>query len=257
MKVYIHKSFFNIGGSKLLKSVINMIYPRCCPVCSKIVIPRDCKVCPQCKYLFKRIVEPRCKKCSKPIENEEKEYCFDCSSKNLHYIRGYAIWVYDDIMKKSISGYKFAGKKEYADYYVEEMITSYADEIHKIKPDCLIPIPIHRSKLRKRGFNQAELIAKGIAKELNIPIFAKTLIRNKKTLPQKGLNDKERLKNLMQAFSFSNKDILNYTNGKLNKVILIDDIYTTGSTIEACTKVLIESGVHEVYFLCICIGKGF
>lgn len=243
-------------GGTVLKSLMDILYPRRCAICGEIVSTRGALACPDCKDKLTKINEPRCKKCSKPIESEEKEYCHDCEKKHFHYIKGFSIWVYDSNMKKSISDFKFHGRREYGDFYVHEVINRYKNEILNIKPDALIPIPIHRTKKVQRGYNQAEILAKGIGKELGIPVLANLLIRDKKTLPQKQLNDKERLKNLEKAFSFSNE--VGETNRNiLRKVILVDDIYTTGSTIEACTNILLCNKIEEVYFISICIGKGY
>jgi predicted amidophosphoribosyltransferase len=82
------------------------------------------------------------------------------------------------------------------------------------------------------------------------------LLRNKKTLPQKGLSDKERLRNLTEAFEVNHRLTLNYRE-PLSRILLVDDIYTTGATIEACSKVLKSCGIGEVYFIVLCIGKGY
>ncbi len=240
----------------MLKAIIDIIYPRRCPICGDIVKPRGELVCPPCKLKLKPIDEPRCKKCSKPIESEEKEYCHDCETKKHHYIKGYALWVYDPQMKKSRADFKFHGRREYSDFYIDEIIKRYGMEINKITPDVLVPIPIHKSKQMQRGYNQADILAIGIGKKLNIAVLSHLLQRDKKTLPQKLLNDKERLKNLEKAFTFL-KEESNKFPARIRKVMLIDDIYTTGSTIEACTNILLQNGIDEVYFLSICIGKGF
>lgn len=240
----------------LLEPIINVIYPRRCPVCGDIVTPRGELACPSCRKNLTPIQEPRCKKCSKPVESEEAEFCLDCFKKRHKYIKGFALWLYDAGMKKSIADFKFHGRREYGEFYVSEIVKRFEKEILDIAPDVLIPIPIHRSKQLRRGYNQAEILAKGIGKELEIPVLPHLLLRNKNTLPQKQLNDKERLKNLEQAFEFSEKEKERYNN-HIHKVILIDDIYTTGSTIEACTNILIQNGINEIYFICVCIGKGY
>jgi len=120
----------------------------------------------------------------------------------------------------------------------------------------LVPVPIHKSKYRERGYNQAEVLAKGIGRELNIPVLSDLLIRNKKTLPQKQLSDKERLNNLREAFEY-NSTYAEKLRRQPDRLMLVDDIYTTGSTIEACTNVLKQNGVSYVYFITLCIGKGF
>jgi ComF family protein len=233
-----------------------MLYPVRCPVCGDIVIPNDRRICFSCENKLQIISEPRCKKCSKPIEQDQSEYCNDCERKNYHFEYGYSLWAYDSVMKKSISDFKYRFKKEHAKYYINEVIKQYGKTINQLAPDAIIPVPIHKSKYRERGYNQAEILAKGIGRELNIPVLPHLLIRNKKTLPQKQLSDKQRLKNLQEAFIFNNISASDYPR-RLERLLLVDDIYTTGSTIEACTNVLLSNGVNYVYFITLCIGKGF
>ncbi len=240
----------------MFQYLIDMLYPIRCPVCREIVVPKGQRICVGCREKLKLIEEPRCKKCSKPVEEEEEEYCSDCLRKNFHYVRGYALWVYDAVMKESMADFKYRNKKEYARFYVEELLFHYGETIKKLSFDALVPVPIHRSKYRLRGYNQAAVLAGGIGKELGIPVLNELLIRVKKTLPQKQLNDRERLKNLQEAFQMNSKAADSFGK-ELNRVLLVDDIYTTGSTIEACTGILQEHGVKEVYFMTVCIGKGY
>lgn len=240
----------------MINYLIDFVYPRRCPICGDIASPKGNLACPSCKDKLKLIVEPKCKKCGKQVEFEEEEFCFDCSKKHHQYSYGMSLWEYNKIMQKSISDYKYNGRKEYADFYIEEFIKYYSEEILRINPDVLVAIPIHKSKLNERGYNQAEILCSGIGNKLGIATLPNLLLRDKKTLPQKQLNDKERFKNLQKAFSFSQKE--NDKLGKqINKVLLVDDIYTTGSTIEACTRILLDNGVKQVYFATLCIGKGF
>lgn len=240
----------------MLQAILDMLYPVRCPVCGDIVIPKDSKICSPCEKKLQLITQPRCKKCSKPIDQDQSEYCSDCKRKEYHFKYGYSLWVYDSIMKKSISNFKYHYRKEYAKYYIEKVILNYGDVINRMAPDVLVPVPIHKSKYRERGYNQAEILANGIAKGLNIPVIPHLLIRDKKTLPQKQLSDKERLKNLQEAFVLNDKAFSEFPE-KLNSILLVDDIYTTGSTIEACTNVLVRSGIENIYFITLCIGKGF
>jgi ComF family protein len=209
-----------------------------------------------CKEQLIYVVEPMCKRCGKPIEDEEKEYCSDCERKKFHYERGFAVWVYNDAMRISIAAYKYHSKKEYSKFYVHEMLRLNKESLHKLELDAIIPVPIHRSKYLERGYNQAELLAKGIGGDLRIPVLTKLLVRNRKTLPQKKLSDKERLKNLSEAFSV-NEQFLNTEITSIKKVLLVDDIYTTGSTVEACSSLLKSHGIDEVYFIVLCIGEGY
>jgi ComF family protein len=233
-----------------------MIYPTRCPICGNIVIPKEQGVCKDCGDKLIYISEPRCKRCSKPIEDEEKEYCNDCERRTFHYDKGYALWVYNDAMKNSIAAFKYHSKKEYSRFYIGEIVRVYGEWLRKLAPDAIIPVPIHRSKYLERGYNQADLLAKGIGKELGTPVLSKFLIRNRKTLPQKKLSDKERLRNLSEAFEVSDGHKDNKLT-RIKRILLVDDIYTTGSTVEACSNILKAQGINEVYFIVLCIGKGY
>lgn len=200
------------------------------------------------------IEEPRCKKCSKPIEDEEAEYCYDCNQKQFHYEAGYALWIYDEVAKKSIGHYKYSGRREYIDFYAEEFLKKFKDKLLQLNANVLVPVPLHISKQRQRGFNQAQLFAEKLSMELKVPVCSDIIIRKRKTTPQKELSNKERFLNLEQAFCIGKMDT--WQSKEFEKVILVDDIYTTGSTIEACTKVLISAGVKKVYFVSLCIGRG-
>lgn len=182
------------------------------------------------------------------------EYCYDCSVKEFHYVRGYSVWLYDAVMKRSIIEFKYKGRKEYTQYYVEEMIRHLGSEIKEICPDVIIPIPVHPSRRRQRGYNQAELLANELGNKMHFQTRSDILIRVIKTRPQKELSNVERMKNLERAFCVrrTGEDF-----SKFHKVLLIDDIYTTGSTIEACAKVLKRAGMGKVYFITLCIGQGF
>ena len=235
------------------ESLIGIMYPRRCPICGNIVIPKSESACVKCRLKLNPIQEPRCKKCSKPLLNEEQEYCFDCQRQQHHYEKGYAVYTYEESIKDSLIQYKFYGKREFAKFYVESIISELGDKLLRLQPDVIVPVPLHKRKLRIRGFNQAELLAKGIGDALSIPLHTDWLERVKYTTPQKKLNDKERLRNLERAF-LCRAD----TNDIIGKcILLVDDIYTTGSTIEACTRVLLQAGCSKVYFVTICIGKGF
>lgn len=197
-----------------------------------------------------RIKQPTCFKCGKPVINNEIEYCFDCEKIPKLYVKGFPAFVYTDDIRESLMGYKYNNKREFTGFYVEEILKAYREKFLLIGFDAVIPVPIHKSKKRIRGYNQAELIAKEISKVINVPIVTNLVVRCEKTLPQKELNDKERVKNLKKAFKIEENKV------KLDKVLLVDDIYTSGATMQAITYLLQERGVGEVYYTSVCIGKG-
>ncbi|MEG2774622.1 MAG: ComF family protein [Acetivibrio sp.] len=226
----------------------DIIFPPRCPFCEKIVAKTG-RSCEACKEKLPYLYEPRCRKCSKPIFQAESEYCYDCEHKIFSYHSGKAVWKYEKEVAASISRFKFHDKQEYASFYAHEMVRLYGDWIRMNSIEAFLPVPIHKAKKRKRGYNQALLLAKSMGEEMNIPVLTDGITRVKNTKPQKELNDRERKKNLKAAF-LENEEVLN----GFRKVALIDDIYTTGATIEACTKVLLNTQITEVYFLCVSIG---
>lgn len=164
------------------------------------------------------------------------------------------MWRYDATMKRSIGWFKYNRRKEYADFYALELSKWYGKKIISWNPDMLIPVPVHRSREKQRGFNQASIIAGKLGDILKIPVCTDILVRTRKTLPQKELSNEERKKNIHHAFAVAGKNV-NYCR-TLNRVVLIDDIYTTGSTLDACARVLRSCGVKEIYFITLCIGQG-
>lgn len=233
--------------------IVDLLYPRRCPVCQGIVDNKDkhALVCISCKEKLPYVQQPDCMKCGKELENPEQEYCSDCIRIPKNFERGYPIFNYVAPIKAGVGSFKYRNRREYADFYVEEMWKAYGETWTSLALDGILPVPIHRRKRRVRGYNQAELLARGLSRKLQVPSYEKLLIRQVNTLPQKELNDKERLNNLKRAFFFRGNDV------KLRKVLLVDDIYTSGATIEACTNALLQGGVRRVYYTSICIGKGF
>lgn len=188
-------------------------------------------------------------KCGKSVD-ETEEYCEDCRRHNLAFEQGKSVWLHKGKAAEAIYRFKFHNKRYYAELFAEEMAERCGEWIRKQQIDVLIPVPLHPSKKRNRGFNQSELLAKELGRILRIPVESDVVLRVKKTLPQKTLGNREREENLQNAFgvrrSWSPK----------RRVLLIDDIYTTGNTIHRISKVLKQAGVQKVYFLTISIGQG-
>lgn len=190
-------------------------------------------------------------RCGKQLEDNEKEFCRDCARKKFVYKRGVAAFNYSDSMKKSMYDFKYGNRREYAEFYARTIYENFGNVIKSFNAEVLIPVPLHKIRQRKRGYNQAEILADKLSRYLGIPCDGKYLVRVKKTVPQKILSDRDRLGNIENAFQTVQNGI------KYRKVILVDDIYTTGATINECASVLHASGTEEVFFVTACIGRGF
>lgn len=234
--------------------LVDILFPPACPICGNPLGYENGKrkqICEDCVNKIEYIREPRCMKCGKQLENSTAEYCYDCGKKQHCYNRGIAVYAYTEGIKQSLYRFKYQGKREYAVFYGAEAAKHCKRYIDRWKIDVMIPVPMYAAKEKKRGYNQAELFALELGKNLNIPVDADSLTRSKKTIPMKELNDIQRRKNVENAFHMKANVV------KYKKILLIDDIYTTGATIDECAEVLRKHGAEEIYFLCLCIGNGF
>ncbi len=192
--------------------------------------------------------------CGAPLEKEEEEYCENCRRKKHVFSSCRAPFVYQGAMKESLMRFKYRGRAEYAVFYGKAM-AEYAKEQRLLRDiDLLVPVPVHRQRLAERGYNQAELLAREISSLTGIPCDAKTVIRKKKTEAQKRVSGTVRSRNLAGAFAVT-------SSGKSRlfgkRILLIDDIFTTGSTADAVSRCLLEAGGFSVSVLCLTITPGY
>ena len=234
---------------KCIEWLLDLLFPRRCPVCDGIVPMQDGMSCRMCRSKIRYITNPRCQKCGKQLVDDAVIFCMDCQTKQHDYTKGYALYDYQS-MKKSIYRFKYGGRCEYARFYAEDLYQQLKDLPQIWDADAIIPVPLHQKRKQQRGYNQAELLAKELGKLTGIPVYSNLVVRVRKTVPQKELDAFSRQNNLKKAFHITS-DVV-----KLNKTIIIDDIYTTGSTVDAISKELKEHGIGDVYVLTLCIGEG-
>ena len=237
---------------KMKKDIfLDLLYPKRCPFCQRVQPYQGSQVCEPCFKKLKKVEAPYCMKCGKTLEGEEEEYCKDCTAIQKSYERGYPVFFYEEPLKSALYDFKYKNQREYAVFFAECMDSHYGAEIRRQAPEGIVPVPVHPRKRKARGYNQAQLLAEELSKRIGVPVYADYLVRIVDTNPQKELNDKARLGNLKNAFQMNQNAI------KLNKVLLVDDIYTSGATFEACTKVLLGAGTEAVYYTSVAIGKGY
>ncbi len=228
--------------------LLDLLFPRRCPICEEIIKKKNKYICDKCKDKITYNVEPVCKKCGKSITTFEKEYCRACCTKNYYFDMGVSVFIHKADIKKSIYRFKYSNKREYKDFYINELLKKHIRTIKYWDADVIIPVPLHKNKKIKRGFNQAEILAKELGKRLNIEVNKELLVRDINTSPQKELSLDKRKKNLEKAFK------LTYGIVQYKKIILVDDIYTTGNTMNFCAKELKKAGVKKVYFVTLSSG---
>lgn len=234
---------------KTTETVIQLLFPQRCPVCDRIVRPYGKKICPECRPKLRVAAAPWCMRCGKKLSGE-REFCSDCRRKEHRYDRARTLYEYGSVAP-SIYRFKYGGRQEYGEFFGEEMGRYLGDFIRRAQPDAIVPVPLHRSKLKNRGYNQAACLAGALGRTLDLPVEEKLVKRVKNTIPMKRLNPVERQNNLKKAFIIGQNDVKLY-----DRIILVDDIYTTGTTLDEIAGLLKAHGVSEVYCVTLACGSG-
>lgn len=229
-------------------STLTVIYPRRCPVCDEPVDRTGEKICLKCLPKLPLLTPPWCMKCGKKVE-EDAELCPQCQQSSHLFERGRALYEYSGAAA-SVYRFKYRNRREYALFYGEQVAEYLGEFIKSVHPDYIAPIPLHRRRQNARGYNQAMCLAKEIGQRLDIPVAEDLLKRVKNTRPLKNLNPLERQNNLKKAFIIGPNDV------KLRVIILIDDIYTTGATMDEAAGVLLKAGARKVYYITLACGAG-
>lgn len=233
----------------IINKIIRLLWPEVCPFCGKVSREGICLACRE-KINHLVIRHPKCMKCGKPVRKNEQEYCYDCTHTHHHYDKGVALWLHKPPVSTSVYQFKYHNHRTFGKYYVEEILKVYGGILRKWKIDIIIPIPLHPRRRRKRGYNQAAIVAEGIGENLNIPVDEKCVKRIRYTVPQKKMDHSSRRRNLKGAFRVT------ASFRPVKTVLLVDDIYTTGNTIDEISLILRRAGVEKIYFLTISIGEG-
>ena len=204
-------------------NILDLIYPPVCGICGKL----------NQNYL--------CKKCQKILENQSKFIIDKNQDFNQNFNKHLYIFKYEGIIRRIILNYKFNEKSYLYITFVNFLLKN--EKFFKILKsyDTIIPVPISSERKNERGYNQSELLAKELAKKLNIECVKNCLIKNKNIIEQSKLTKVERQKNIQGVYILKNKEKL--INKKL---LLIDDIFTTGSTVNECCKILKQANPRKI-----------
>lgn len=230
--------------------LLDFLYPKVCPGCGKIMTKSQRTFCTTCLDQVIFTDKNTCLKCGKPIEDNTKELCFDCNKKTRYFDEHRAAYVYKGVLRHAMYGFKYANKRCYAKLFARDIVLKNYDWLCRLQVDAIVPIPMYEAKKKIRGYNQAEKLADEISKMINVPVNNALLVRCKNTIPMKNLTDVQRRINLENAF------ICKGFNVKYNRLLLVDDIFTTGATFDSVASVLKANGVEKIYCVSVCVGWG-
>lgn len=237
----------------LVTRLINMIYPPRCPICGGFLHkgPQGnqdfpASFCTTCLAGFRNISPPLCTVCGRPFAGEldENHLCEDCLRKRPLYKAAGAPYVYDGPLMTAIHLFKYGGKSYLADSLGPLLLKFAKNWLPKTDGFLTVPVPLHKKRLRERGFNQSLLLAKHVSTTLHMQLDFLSLRRVRYTLPQTGLGKEERRKNVKGAFMLENPEVF-----KKKGVVLVDDVATTGNTLNECSRVLKKAGCKDIFCL--------
>jgi len=221
---------------KLIQSLFDLLYPPVCLNCKS----SDSWLCPDCLAKIAFIHPPICERCGTPKSNVGQT-CEQCQNNPLQYIDGIrsAAYFENESLRPAIHFLKYKNHKMVAAILAE--ILADACRRFNLSSDVILPVPLHSTRYRERGYNQSELLARQLGTLLDRPVNTTTLVRVRKTRSQMELGASERHQNVTDAFACGHDDLLGQV------VLLIDDVCTTGSTLDACADALKQTGVAFVW----------
>lgn len=227
----------------LIRQIRDFLIPPLCPGCRTVVM-QDYNICQTCWPHIRFITDPLCQTCGMPFEFilEQEVLCGTCIQKAPPYEKGRSVLAYNDLSKKLILPFKHGDATYLAQWMAHWSFRRYPSLFQDI--DYIVPVPLHWKRLAQRQYNQAALFARCLSKLTNVLHQPLSLKRAWHTDSQEGKNLEERRENVSTAFVVEPADAF-----KGKSVLLVDDVFTTGATIEACCQALRRSGVHRIHVL--------
>jgi ComF family protein len=232
---------------EILTGIADLIFPPRCITCGEPLEQHGpLPFCPPCTAGIHFIDSPLCPRCGTPFSAAEREdhLCGECLITERPYAVARSVGRYEETLLKAIHRFKYQGKTGIGDL-LSRIMADFAAKTWDMKVfERILPVPLHRKRLRERGFNQAVILARGLSRRFNIPLDFTVLRRDIFTPPQVGLDRKQRSANVQGAFTVTHPERI---VGR--RLLLVDDVYTTGSTLTECARVLIRAKAETVAVL--------
>lgn len=229
----------------MLKYLINLLYPALCQACGKKSESPEENICKDCLKKIKKRLPPFCTKCGKQLRGDPELQleCSDCKNDEIYFDRAFSVCYYSGTLKGLIHNFKYKKIssliKEFSDLTLG-FIRQY-DICKDI--DLVLPVPMHRRRLIKREINTSHVMARDAAKRLGIRYDPGILKKHKYTPPQSSLKRHDRIKNIRGSFCIKKAKAPALYN---KNILIIDDLFTTGSTVNECARILKEAGCGNI-----------
>ncbi len=218
-----------------LAALGNLLLPGYCPLCEALLRSGEW-LCSACREQLSTAAPSACPRCAEPYHSPDADHlCQRCRAAEPPFIWLRAAGLYNDSAATAVAAFKYRGKISLDRALAQLIITRHAPRIREFAPQLIIPVPLHPRRLRRRGYNQALLLARQLGRQLDIPVDHTSLIRTSDTTTQLHLSAQQRLNNLRHAFALSRPLAA-------DRVLLVDDVATTTATLRACCQPLHSNG---------------
>ncbi len=226
---------------RLERGVLDLLFPRRCVGCRSL----GTWLCLDCRQTIALIEPPFCPRCGRPSQSDR--VCALCrhSPPSLAGIR--SVGYHEGVLREAIHQFKYRDVRGLAEP-LGELLAGYVLE-HPLPADVVVPVPLHPARLADRGYNQSALLARELGRRVGLPVVEESLLRVRHTRQQVGLSAEERRENVAGAFACGDDRLAG------RRVLLIDDVYTTGATLNACGEALADAGAASVWGLTLAHGR--
>ncbi len=229
----------------MLNKFLNTLFPESCPVCR--MPATDHTTAPICNDCWQSIAPyhgPRCRTCGRPLVSGVSLECGDCIQHRPAFDSAGSFGLYDGVLRQAINQLKYHNIKR-----LSKPLSEMVLQMKLPRVDAVLPVPLYKTRLKQREFNQSALIAKNTGEHLGCTMLPHALVKIRDTKPQVGLRSGERRANIRKAFAVQSKELI---EGK--DILIIDDVITTGATVSECAKTVKKAGAARVHVIALAHG---
>ena len=229
--------------AEILRGLESLLFPMACVACRTPLESRRDVLCPACCASLPRSQAPWCQVCGRSLAGLGAGIvrCTDCSRSSFFFDQAISPCPYEGSAKELVKALKYQGRLSVTPFLGELLAETVRERLGGDPADAVVPVPLHSTRLRERTFNQAQVLARELSRRLDLPCWKHLLVRQSATPPQTDHLRQERLKNVAEAFAIQPDPFL-----RSARILLVDDVLTTGATASACAKLLKTAGAAGV-----------
>ncbi len=229
---------------RIVETLLSWIFPVRCEICGRTLPSHPASgVCGPCEAQIPFIPGPHCALCGRALRVGAQR-CSECWGKSFHFDRAYACTPYEGKVKELLHAYKFNGRKYLRHFFVNLMGKFMSSYMNGHRFDALASVPLDRDKKNTRGFNQSGYLSAGLSVRLGLPDLSRSLVRRKSAQPQHRASKAARKENVKDCFRVRRRE-----GFQMKKILLVDDILTTGQTASECARAMKQAGASSVTVL--------